>query len=40
MNVYYKSHLARMEPHVLTITMGTSVIVLFTGQVQIVIKVC
>ena len=40
MNVCYKSHLARMEPHVLTLTMATSVIVLITGQVQIVIKVC
>ena len=40
MNVYYKNHLVRMEPHVLTLTMATSVIVLITGQVQIVIKVC
>ena len=31
MNVYYKSHLVRMELHVLTLTMGTSVIVLITG---------
>ena len=40
MSVCYQSHLVRMELHVLTLTMDTSVIVLITGQVQIVIKVC
>ena len=40
MRVYYMSHLVRMEPHVLTLTVATSVVVLITGQVQTVIKVC
>ena len=40
MSICYKSHHVRMEPHVLTLTMATSVIVLITGLVQIVIKVC
>ena len=40
MNVCYQSHCVRMEPHVLTLTMATSVIVLITGQAQTVIKVC